>query len=159
MLRNTVYSFILLLCVSLNVQAESEFIYQKSASQPFEQIYESLKEHLEEARYWVIFEANMGRSLAHNAERWGDDYNRSKLDEIKSIVFCNPWYANQVSNLDPEMLAFCPLSITVISKQDVTTVLFERPSIVAKGSPAEDLMWEIENDVINVIESVMTPSN
>ncbi len=159
MVRKFAWALMLLMGISLVAQAESEMVFKKSTTQPYEDVYEMLKTQLEEARYWVIFEANMGKSLAYNAERWGDDYNKSKLDEIRSIVFCNPWYANQVSNLDPDALSFCPLSVTVIAKQGVTSVLFERPSIVAKGSPAEDLMWEVENDVINVIQTVLTPSN
>ena len=95
----------------------------------------------------------MGKSLARNAERWGEDYNRNQLEGIRSMVFCNPWYTNQVSNADPRMLALCPLSITIIHKQGVTTILFERPSVVAEGSPAEELWWEVENDVINAIEA------
>ncbi len=44
-------------------------------------------------------------------------YNRSKLSAIRSMVFCNGWYANQVSNKDPHMLALCPLHMTLIEKE------------------------------------------
>ncbi|MCI0591386.1 MAG: DUF302 domain-containing protein, partial [Gammaproteobacteria bacterium] len=111
---------------------------------------------LEGAGYYVLFEADIGKNLARNAERWGEDYNRNQLEGIRSMVFCNPWYANQVSNADPRMLVFCPLSLTIIHKQGVSTILFERPSAMAQGSPAEELMWEGENDVINAIETSLS---
>ena len=148
--------FLLLGWVGSVVYAESGVIYEKAFHQPMDVVYETVYKSLEEARYYVIFEANMGKTLARNAEQWGEDYNRNQLEGIRSMVFCNPWYTNQVSNADPRMLAFCPLSITFIHKQGVTTILFERPSVVAEGSPAEELMWEVENDVINAIESSLS---
>lgn len=146
-------AFLMVIWLAWNAYAESGVIYEKSVHQPMDVVYDTVYKSLEEAGYYVIFEANMGRSLARNAERWGEDYNRNQLEGIRSMVFCNPWYTNQVSNADPRMLALCPLSITIIHKQGVTTILFERPSVVAEGSPAEELWWEVENDVINAIEA------
>ncbi len=145
-----------MLIIFSSVQAESPFIYTVSVNQPLNIVYKKVYESLEESRYYVIFEANMGKNLARNAERWGEDYNRNKLEDIRSMVFCNPWYANQVSNLDPEMLAFCPLSMTMIHKEGATTILFPRITTMAKSSPAEDLLWEVESEIITIIESVVS---
>jgi uncharacterized protein (DUF302 family) len=67
------------------------------------------------------------------------------------MVFCNPIYANTVSNLDPTMLAICPLSATLIQKGNTTTILFVRPSLIAKGSPAEEVLTKVENIIISAI--------
>ncbi|MGD8407908.1 MAG: DUF302 domain-containing protein, partial [Thiohalophilus sp.] len=82
-------------------------------------------------------------------------YNRNKLEEIRSMVFCNAWYANQISNADPELLALCPLHLTLIHKKGMTTILFVRPSQVAADSPAKKVATELENDVINTIERIV----
>ena len=103
----------------------------------------------------MVFEANLGKNLSHFAQRWGKDYNKNKLDEIRSMVFCNAWYANRVSNADPSMLALCPLHITLTHKQGVTEMLFIRPSQVAKNSPAKKIATELENDVIKTIERII----
>ena len=105
-----------------------------------------------------MFEPNIGNNLASFAERWGDEYNRSGLDGIRSMVFCNAWYANQVSNADPSMLALCPLHITLVEKQGNTTILFARPSEIAQGSAAVDIARELEDSVIQALESVV-PGN
>lgn len=37
-------------------------------------------------------------------EARGEDYNRNNFEGVHSMVICNPWYANQVLNLDPVMM-------------------------------------------------------
>jgi len=58
-------------------------------------------------------------------------------------------YANQVSNLDPTMLALCPLHLTIIEQAGTTTVLFNRPSVAATGSAA------LEDKVITAIKRAL----
>ena len=57
-----------------------------------------------------------------------------------------------MSNLDPDMLGFCPLHISLIERDGKTTVLFNRPSVVAKNSPASKLLSTIEDEVIEAIQ-------
>jgi len=110
---------------------------------------------LEDARFYVVFEPNIGKNLSKFAERWGDQYNRSKLSAIRSMVFCNGWYANQVSNKDPSMLALCPLHMTLIEKDGSTTALFARPTVIAADSPARDILADLESEVITAIKKGM----
>ena len=98
--------------------------------------------------FFVVFEPNIGANLTRFAEKWGDDYNQNNLAEIRSMVFCNGWYANQVSNQDPDMLGFCPLHISLIEKGGHTTVLFNRPSVMAGNSPAQALLRKIELELL-----------
>ncbi len=128
-------------------------VYILQVDAALSEVYERVYKNLEDARFYVVFEANIGANLARFSKKWGDDYNRNKLDEIRSMVFCNGWYANKVSNLDPNMLGFCPLHITLIERQGKTTVLFNRPGMIAQDSPAKALLLNIETKVIAAIES------
>ena len=114
-------------------------------------IYKRLFTALENNGYYVIFEPNLGRNLAHFSKRWGKDYNKNKLDSIRSMVFCNGWYANKISNKDPNMLALCPLHVTLFHKQGYTSVLFVKPGQVSQGSAANSVALELEQDVIRII--------
>jgi len=71
------------------------------------------------------------------------------------MVFCNGWYANQISNQDPTMLALCPLHITLIQERGSTRVLFARPTVMARDSKALSLIKELENDVSQAIEAAV----
>ena len=133
--------------------ASSPMVYEKRVKGELEKTYKQVFNALENNGYYVVFEPNIGKNLAHFKKRWGKDYNKNKLEAIRSMVFCNAWYANQVSNTDPQMLALCPLHISLVHKNNVTSILFIRPSLVATGSPAEKVALEMEQDVIRTIES------
>ena len=123
----------------------------RSRKGDFDATYSAVYEALEKHHFYVVFEPDIQKNLAGFAERWGEDYNRNQLDGIRAMVFCNGWYANQVSNKEPSMLALCPLHITLTHKAGVTTILFVRPSQVAKGSDAEAIALELEADVVKAV--------
>lgn len=146
---------ILILCSSLlagGVLAESPMVYEKRVKGELEKTYKNIFTALENNGFYVVFEPNIGKNLAYHKNRWGKDYNTNNLESIKSMVFCNAWYANLVSNADPQMLALCPLHITLVHKEGVTRILFIRPSLVATGSGAEKVALELEQEVIRTIE-------
>ena len=113
--------------------------------------FDALFTMLENNGYFIIFEPNIGRNLAHFAKRWGKDYNKNKLEEIRSMIFCSGWYANQVGNHDPDMLALCPLHITLTYKEGETRVLFIRPGVISKQSAANSVALELEQDIVRII--------
>ena len=121
--------------------------------QDLETAYESIHKSLEENKLFVVFEPNIGKNLAVFAERWGEDYNRNNLQGIRSMVFCSGWYANQVSNAEPQLLALCPLHITLYRQNDMTHVVFVSPTHVGKGSDATVLLQELEARVSAAVES------
>ena len=127
-------------------------IYDRTVNGGMNEVYNSIFTALENNSYYVIFEPNLGKNLSHFAKRWGSDYNQNKLSSIRSMVFCSAWYANKISNVDPSMLALCPLHITLYTKDNKTHILFVRPSKVAEVSKAHKVAKELEDDVINTIE-------
>jgi uncharacterized protein (DUF302 family) len=129
-------------------------VFERRIRRDAAQVYKQLFSALENNGYFVVFETNIGKNLSRFAQRWGDDYNKNKLESIRSMIFCNGWYANQVSNYDPKMLALCPMHITVTHKQGITSVLYVRPGRVAKDSPAAKIAVELEKDVVRVINSL-----
>ena len=142
-----------LLLLTGMARAEQPGVLHWQLDQDLETVYGHVYRSLEEKRFFVIFEPNIGRNLAGFSERWGEDYNRSKLTGIRSMVFCNPWYVNQVSNLDPEMLALCPLHISLYEKDGSTHVVFVRLSHVGEGSAAKPVLAEVEAAVSAAVEA------
>ena len=147
-------SFIFL-CLFTAIAQAAPSVFRHDVQAPMPEVYQQLYQALESKKLWVVFEPNMGQSIAGMAERLGDNYNRNGLQGIRSLVTCNAWYANEVSNLDPNMLALCPLHITLIQRQGSTRVLFVRPTHVAQGSAAEAIAQELEQDVAKAIEQAV----
>lgn len=127
-------------------------VYDRTVPGEMEDVYKHVFNALENNSYFVIFEPNIGKNLSFSAKRWGDDYNKNKLSSIRSMVFCNAWYANKISNIDPSMLAMCPLHLTLYTKDKQTHILFVRPGKVAAASKAHAIAKELEDDVIRTIE-------
>ncbi|VAW50921.1 hypothetical protein MNBD_GAMMA06-1609 [hydrothermal vent metagenome] len=146
---------LMLPALSYSDEAESKEIlgvYMQHVNKPVSAVYDTVYKSLENAGFFVVFEPNIGKNLARFSDKWGDDYNRNNISVIRSMVFCNGWYANKVSNLDPNMLGFCPLHLTLIEREGKTTVLFNRPAVVAENSPAKALFVKIEAEVIEAIQ-------
>lgn len=143
----------LLLFSAGSVWAELPGVLRWDVEQDFNQTYREIYRALEDHRFFVIFEANIGRNLRGYAARSGDNYDRNRLDEIRSMVFCNIDYTNQLSNQDPGMLSLCPLHITMYQKGPTTSILFNRPTYVGQGSAAMPILQEIEAEVSKAIES------
>ena len=142
-----------------NLQAAESAMYKQVVNQPMDMVYPAVYKALEDARFYVVFEPNIGKNLKRFAEKWGDDYNQSKLSHIRSMVFCNVWYANAVSNVDPDMLGLCPLRISLYEKQGETVVLFAKPTVIATQSKAKSILQKVENEVIAAIKAGVLLSN
>jgi uncharacterized protein (DUF302 family) len=142
---------VILLSMTLPSWASSPAIYEKQIKGELASNYDKINAALEANGFYVIFEPNVGKNLEGMASDLGKDYNRNQLEGIRSMVFCNARYANRLSNVDPASLALCPLHLTLIQKNGVTTVLFVKPSVVTQGSPAQSVAKEIEITVIKLI--------
>lgn len=81
--------------------------------QGFETVYKQVYNVLERYHFLVVLEPDIGKNLSRFAQHWGEGYKRNNLERIRSMVFCNGWYANRMGNADPEMLALCPLRISL----------------------------------------------
>jgi len=149
------YGFAIALCLfalSAGAASPAPAVYQKAVKADIDTTQKKLSDALDNGGFAVVRELDIGANLAKFAGKWGADYNRNKLENIRSIVFCNGRFTNQISNEDPAMLALCPLHVTLIHKAGVTTVLFARPSSVAQGSKAVKTVQEMEQAVIEVID-------
>lgn len=151
---------ILLLCFStLSASASSDSVYEKTGDMTLDDAFNSVYQELEQRNFYIVFEANIGKNISRFKEKWADDYNQNKLGGIRSMVFCNGWYANKVSNKDPSMLALCPMRLTVIERSGKAHILFIKPSFVGQSSPALLVLQEIESIVIEAIDAAIERPN
>jgi len=133
------------------LQAAPAGVYSRSVEMPLDEAYTAIYAGLEENRFWVVFEANMGQRMAAMAENFGDDYNRQGLSGIKSMVFCNIGWTNRLASADPDLLALCPLHMTLYEKQGRTTISFPRPSVIAAGSASVEVAVELEEQLVGIV--------
>lgn len=144
---NRLAGLLIFMLTSVLAHAELPGILHWESGENLETVYQKVYKSLEKNRFYIVFEPDIGRNLAGFAERWGEDYNRSGLSGIRSMVFCNARYTNQISNLDPTLLALCPLHLTLYHQNETTHVIFLRPTYAGSGSQAAALLQELEAEV------------
>jgi len=71
-------------------------VYKKTIKGDFTATYQKVFTSLENNGYFVLIEPNIGKNLSNYEQRWGNNYNKNQLEAIRSLVFCNGWYANEM---------------------------------------------------------------
>jgi uncharacterized protein (DUF302 family) len=149
------FMVLLLFLSALGSSAQaSDALYSRDIKGGFERIYRDVYTGLEKAGFHVVYEAYISNALAKHADEWGREYNKNGIEVVRSMVICSPWYANQLLNQDPKMIAVCPINVTVTYKQGTATVLFKRLATIGAGSPALGTLQEMDEKIIGVIAAV-----
>jgi uncharacterized protein (DUF302 family) len=146
---------IALLLASSEAAADPVGVLELTSDRPIDEVYSGLCQALEDRKFWVVFESDMGQRMAKFADRWGEDYNRNGLESVRSLVFCNVWWTNRIANADPDLLGLCPLHLSLCAKDGKTVVLLPRLSAMAEGSSGKEAAWELEAELRKMVESAL----
>lgn len=141
--------------MTLSAHAATTTVYEKSAKMSLSDAVSHVESALKSHKFKVVTEIPISKMLAKHKKEIGAKYNLNHLSGITGIVFCNGGIANAVSNTDPELLAACPLHLTIMEKDGMATVLFVRPSVIGSGSAAEPVLTKLEHMVTAAIDAGM----
>ncbi len=147
-----VYLFVVFLALPCRAAEQPIFVHKVDG--PVSEVMEQAEKSLQAENFFAIFQADIGANLKNFADQWGGEYNKNRLQGFRSMVICNGWWANRVSNLDPDALALCPLRITFVQKDGATRILFARPSLMVPQSKAREALEEIEQIIIKALSQV-----
>ena len=131
-------------------------MYKLTLNQKSDTVYSKLLKSLDDHYLIVVSEINILEKFKHAGlpKMFGKDFNTNNLTTIKAIIACNGGFGNAIANTDPTMMGLCPVRLTLIEKDGKTTILFVKPSRIAKASKAEDIIKKLEAKVIAAIEAV-----
>ena len=146
--------FFLLLTLSVTLFAESA-VFTKTFDAPMAKVYPKIMNSFDNAHLVVVSEIDILAKFkaAGLPKKFGKKFNTNNLTGIKAIIACNGWFGNAVANADPEMMAFCPVRVTLIEKDGKTSVMYVRASVTSKDSKAYSVLEKLEAKVIKAIES------
>jgi len=77
----------LILLLPMVASAEIAGVLKLTSDKSVNDAYTSVYQALEDEKFWVVFEADMGKRMAKFADKWGEDYNRNGLESVQSMVF------------------------------------------------------------------------
>lgn len=140
---------------AVSAHASTATVFEQSAKMPLDQAVKQVKHSLKAHHFKVVAEIPISKKLAKHAKAWGKEYNQNHLQGIYGIVFCNGKIANAVSDKDPAMMGACPLHLTIVEKNGMATVLFDRPTAIGKQSAAEPVLQKMERKVEGAIVAAL----
>lgn len=146
---------VLLLLACTIATAEPVGVLKRISDAPLDDVYQRLYQALEDEKFWVVFEADMGKRMAKLSDKWGEDYNRNALKSVKSMVFCNIWWTNRIANADPDLLALCPLHLSLYAKDGKTHVVMPKLSAIAEGSSGAYKAAELEAELTAIVDGAL----
>jgi len=147
---------LLLTCLILLVSSLSAHdVYVKEVNEPLSTLYPKIMKALDDNALIVVSEINILEKFKHAGlpKKFGKNFNTNNLEAIKAIIACNGFFGNEVANSDPEMMALCPVRITLIQQNGKSKILFTRPSHASEGTKANEILKKLENRVIFALES------
>lgn len=142
-----------MICFSLSLWANS--VYTKTFDASMDEVYTKLLASFKKSKLIVVSEIDIMAKFkeAGLPKKFGENFNTNKLDGIKAVIACNGWFGNEVANSDPEMMAFCPIRVTLVEKEGKTSVMYVRASVAPQDSKAYGVLQKLEAKVISAIES------
>ncbi len=142
----------LFLLLSVNLFA-SEF-YTKVIYEPLESYYPKLKKAIDENHMNILYEMDLIKQFKDEgySEKFGKDFNKNNLQGVKTLLICNGYVGNQVSNLDPKMMALCPIRLTIIEENKKLTVTFLRHDTIETSKEIKSLLTKLDTILKNTID-------
>ena len=147
---------IILVIALFSISLFAETVYTKTYHAPASEVYSKLIKALDAAHLVVVSEIDILAKFkaAGLPKKFGKDFNTNHLTAIKAIIACNGKFGNSIANTDPDMMAFCPVRITVVEKEGETSVHYVRPTAGTEGSKAFPSLKALEEKVISTISSL-----
>jgi hypothetical protein len=132
---------------------QNNIISRHSIQQPIDETYDDIIDALINEGFSIVKEINIGKNLdkASKEHNW-KNYNNNNLVGIRTAIVCSGMTVNAIGNADPNMISICPLHVTLTQTGNWTKIDFIRPSIIAKGTPAENVAKKLEYRLKSAIQ-------
>lgn len=128
-------------------------VYKRVVNESYDSYLPKLKKEMEINHINVISEIDLVQRFTQAGydKKFGKDFNKNKLEKATSLVLCNGYIGNQVSNIDINMMAFCPIKLTVLSQGGKTIVLYVKSAPNASNKKVVPLLNKLDTVVINTV--------
>ncbi|ABB44587.1 hypothetical protein Suden_1309 [Sulfurimonas denitrificans DSM 1251] len=149
---------IILVCLlTLSVWAADSNVYKVSYNAGVDKVLGNILNKFKAEGLVVVWQLDILEEFKQKGldKKFGENFNKAGLSAVKTIIVCNGKFGNDIINADSDMMAYCPVRVTLTEKDGVTTVLYVRPSAADKESKAYPSLVELEKKVTMSIEESM----
>lgn len=149
---------ILLACLlSVSVWAAESNVYKVAYKVPVDKVINNILTKFKAEGLVVVWQLDILEEFRQKGldKKFGENFNKAGLSAVKTMIVCNGKFGNDIINADSDMMAYCPVRITLTEKDGVTTVLYVRPSSAPRDSKAYPSLMQLEKKVTKSIEESM----
>ncbi len=149
---------ILLACLlSVSVWAAESNVYKVTYKVPVDKVINNILTKFKAEGLVVVWQLDILEEFRQKGldKKFGENFNKAGLSAVKTMIVCNGKFGNDIINADSDMMAYCPVRITLTEKDGVTTVLYVRPSSAPRDSKAYPSLMQLEKKVTKSIEESM----
>lgn len=149
-------TFIVALFMVLSANLFASDFYTKVVHDSFDNYYPKLQKSIKDNHMNVLYELKLIEQFKKKgyAKKFGKDFNKNDIDEVVTLLICNGYVGNQVSNIDPAMMALCPIKLTIIKQGRKLTVTFLRHDSVKANPKVKELLTTLDKILIHTIDLV-----
>ncbi|WP_310441844.1 DUF302 domain-containing protein [Sulfurimonas sp.] len=129
-------------------------VYKKEVATPHDVYMKEFKKAVKKNHMNVLYELDLIKKFkdAGYAKKFGADFNKNKLTAATTILLCNGYIGNQISNIDPEMMSLCPIKVSIISDGKSTKIIYTKYTGASTDREIAALLNTLDEVVINTID-------
>ncbi|MGE0738992.1 DUF302 domain-containing protein [Sulfurimonas sp.] len=149
---------ILIMCLlSLSLMAAETNVFKASYKAPIDKVMQNIRDKFKADMLIIVWELDILEEFKTRGlvQKLGAEYNKAGVTAVKTFVACNGMIGNSIINADADMMAYCPVRITLTEKDGVTSVLYVRPTSAPRDSKAYPALVKLENKVVAAIQGSM----
>jgi len=149
---------ILLACLlTLSVWAADSNVYKVNYNVGVDKVLNNILTKFKAEGLVVVWQLDILEEFKSKGldKKFGENFNKAGLSAVKTIIVCNGKFGNDIINADSDMMAYCPVRVTLTEKDGVTTVLYVRPTSAPKDSKGYPSLVELDKKITTSIEESM----
>jgi uncharacterized protein (DUF302 family) len=141
-----------MLALSSSLFASS--IYKKEVPESLKSYLPKLKKSIKDNHMNILYEMDLMEKFKKSgyAKKFGADFNKNGITSVTTLLLCNGYVGNQVSNIDPDMMVLCPIKVTLIERGNTVTVSFVKNFEVATNREVKALLLTLDHILMHTID-------
>lgn len=130
-------------------------MYVESVPAPISKVMPELQKALGQHHFKVVLHLNILKMIkAKQHVLHIPNLNKPGFSDVQSIVFCNPFFFNQLLNAHWQSAAACPLTLTVYGRGEKSYIVYPERVAITGSTPAINVAQKIDKAVIGALTSV-----
>ncbi len=135
--------------------ASASPIYVESVPAPMSKVMPELQKSLVQHHFQVVLHVDILKMLRAKQDKLHlPNLDKPGFNDVQTLVFCNPFFYNQLLNSHWQSATACPLTLMVYSRGGESYIAYSERVALTKGTPALGVAKKIDQAVIGALSSL-----